>query len=92
MAAWYVLSSLGFYSLCPGRPSYVLGSPLFHEVTLHLPSGVKTSIRAVNQAPGNPYVSACTFNGKPITSSQIDHASLASGGELVFTMQNKPAR
>ena len=90
MAAWYVLSSLGFYSLCPGRPSYALGSPLFHEATLHLPSGVKTRIRAVNQAPGNPYVSAYTFNGKPITSSRIDHFTLASVGELICTMQNKP--
>lgn len=91
MSAWYILSSLGFYSLCPGRPSYVLGSPLFHEATLHLPSGAKTTIRAANQARENPYVSVCTFNGKPINASQIDHASLASGGELVFTMQNKPS-
>lgn len=89
MAAWYILSSLGFYSLCPGRPSYVLGSPQFHDATLHLPSGVETRIRAVNQAPGNRYVGAYTFNGKPIHSSQIDHSALASGGELVFTMLNK---
>jgi len=89
MAAWYVLSSLGFYSLCPGRPSYVLGSPLFQEATLHLPSGAKTRIRAVNQAPGNRYVGTVAFNGKAIHSSQIDHGALASGGELVFTMLNK---
>jgi predicted alpha-1,2-mannosidase len=89
MAAWYILSSLGFYSLCPGRPSYVLGSPLFQEAVLHLPAGITTRIKALNQAPGNPYVSTCTFNGKPITSSLIDHAALASGGDLVFKMQNK---
>ena len=89
MAAWYVLSSLGFYSLCPGRPTYVLGSPQFHEATLQLPSGVRTRIRAINQAPENRYVSAVTFNGKPIHSSQIDHSALASGGDLVFTMRNQ---
>jgi predicted alpha-1,2-mannosidase len=89
MAAWYVLSSLGFYSLCPGHPSYVLGSPQFHEATLQLPSGVKTRIRAINQSPENRYVSTVTFNGKPIHSSQIDHAALASGGDLVFTMRKQ---
>ncbi len=89
MAAWYILSSLGFYSLCPGRPSYVLGSPQFHEATLHLPSSVETRVRALNQAPGNRYVGACSFNGKATHLSQIDHSALASGGELVFTMLNK---
>lgn len=28
-SAWYVLSALGFYSVCPGSDEYVLGAPLF---------------------------------------------------------------
>ena len=39
MSAWYVLSALGIYPVCPGRPEYVLGTPLFPEATLHLPGG-----------------------------------------------------
>ena len=35
MSAWFVLSALGFYPLCPGKPEYTLGSPLFHP--LHSP-------------------------------------------------------
>ena len=27
MSAWYVLSTLGFYSVTPGSPYYVIGSP-----------------------------------------------------------------
>ena len=89
MAAWYILSSLGFYSLCPGRPTYVLGSPQFREATLHLPSGATTRIRAIHQAPANRYVRSVSFNGKAIHTSQIEHSALASGGDLVFTMQKE---
>jgi predicted alpha-1,2-mannosidase len=88
MAAWYVLSALGFYSLCPGRPWYVLGSPLFEEATLHLPHGVQTRIVAHNQAPDRPFVSACTMNGQSVAGVTIPHSSLASGGELVFSMHS----
>jgi hypothetical protein len=27
MSAWYLFSALGLYPLCPGHPSYILGSP-----------------------------------------------------------------
>lgn len=32
-------SSLGFYPLCPAKPEYVLGAPLFSRSTAHLPNG-----------------------------------------------------
>jgi predicted alpha-1,2-mannosidase len=88
MAAWYVLSGLGFYSLCPGRPSYVLGSPLFEEATLHLPHGVQTRIVARNQAPDRPFVRSVSLNGQPVSGVTIQHSALASGGELLFSMQS----
>ncbi|HLZ87476.1 MAG TPA: GH92 family glycosyl hydrolase, partial [Puia sp.] len=28
-SSWYVFSAMGFYPLCPGRPEYVTGTPLF---------------------------------------------------------------
>jgi putative alpha-1,2-mannosidase len=87
MGAWYVLSALGFYSLCPGRPGYVLGSPLFEETILHLPNGVQTRVVARNQAPDHPFVRSCRLNGEAVTGVTIPHSSLASGGELEFSMQ-----
>ncbi len=29
MGAWYILSSLGLFALCPGKPEWALGAPLF---------------------------------------------------------------
>ena len=51
MAAWFVLSALGFYPVCPGKPEYTLGSPLFpgqwctYPVELHLPSRLRGILR-----------------------------------------------
>jgi putative alpha-1,2-mannosidase len=39
MSAWYVLSALGFYPVCPGNPVYILGSPLFPKATIQLDPG-----------------------------------------------------
>ena len=57
MAAWYVLSSLGIFPLCPGHPSYVFGSPLFPKATIPSPGGrdeplTITAASAVSAAAG----------------------------------------
>ena len=46
MAAWYVLSSLGLYTLCPGRPEWTLGAPLFRSATVRLSKGRTLTVEA----------------------------------------------
>ncbi|MBA3972320.1 MAG: glycoside hydrolase family 92 protein, partial [Bacteroidetes bacterium] len=36
MSAWYVLSSIGFYSICPGNTYYSIGTPSFKKVVFNL--------------------------------------------------------
>ncbi len=36
MSAWYIFSSLGFYPVAPGQNVFVIGSPIFEEVTIKL--------------------------------------------------------
>ena len=31
---WYVLSAMGFYPVCPGKPVYDIGSPIFREIKI----------------------------------------------------------
>ncbi len=63
MAAWYVLSALGLYPVCPGKPEYICGGPALPvHATIHLM--MKTLLI---DAPGNsattPYVRGLTVNG-----------------------------
>jgi len=36
LSAWYIWSALGFYPICPGKPSYDLGIPLFNHLRIYL--------------------------------------------------------
>ena len=46
MSAWYLFSSLGFYPLQVGSPTYAIGSPLFTKATVRLAGGKKLVISA----------------------------------------------
>lgn len=90
MSAWYVLSAAGFYPVCPGRPEYVIGTPLFPEVTIHLENGEEFVIRAENISGGNCYIQSATLNGTRYMRSYLEHEKIMQGGELVFRMDDAP--
>ena len=39
MSAWYVLSCLGFYQMCPSRADFTMSLPLFDKITVKLANG-----------------------------------------------------
>jgi predicted alpha-1,2-mannosidase len=94
MSAWYVMSAMGLYQICPGNPIYQLTAPIFKQVTISLdPSiyrGKKFIIKAENLDKENFYIQSATLNGVPFNRSWISHKEIVNGGELVFEMGNKP--
>ena len=92
MAAWYILSAMGFYPLCPGKPEYVLGSPLFDKITLHLPMNKTLEIEAQGQSESAVYVSGVTVNGATHQSTYLPHETVMHGGKIEFAMQNRPSK
>ena len=60
MSAWYVFSAMGFYPVCPGRPTYVLGAPLFKKITISFDNGKKFVIEAPDNSPQDMYVESRT--------------------------------
>jgi len=89
-SAWYILSSLGFYSVCPGQDIYALGSPLFNEVILNLPGKKTLIIKASNNSEDNRYIESMRINGKMINRNYIFHDEIISGGKIEFRMSPKP--
>jgi putative alpha-1,2-mannosidase len=88
MAAWYILSALGFYPVCPGKPEYTLGSPLFSHASIHLRNDKTIEIDAPGNGPKTPYVRNLTVNGAAHGSALMDHATLAKGARLRFDMSS----
>ena len=88
-SAWYVLSALGFYTVCPASDEYVIGSPLFKKAVLNLPEGRKTIIEASNNSRENVYVKSLKINGKEYTRTYFRHADLVKGIKINFVMSDK---
>ena len=92
MSAWYILNSMGFYQVCPGKPVYSIGRPLFDDVTIHLPDGKTFRIMTHNNSRANKYVQEVKLNGVRLDKPFFSHQDLASGGVLEFVMGDKPVR
>ena len=88
MSAWYVLSALGIYPVCPGSGQFVLAAPLFPKATLTLSGGRQLTILADHPEP--PYNKTVTFNGKPVDRHYVTYDELMQGGELSFTLSATP--
>jgi predicted alpha-1,2-mannosidase len=90
MSAWFLMSSMGFYPLCPGKAEYVIGAPLFDRVTLKLGSGVTTVIEARNNSQSNCYVRDVRLNGQAVSGIYLKHADLVKGVKVEFEMGSSP--
>lgn len=90
MSAWYVLSALGFYPVCPGNGQYVLGSPLFDEAVIKMENGNKLVIRANHKNPGDFYVQQVTQWYTTTGKTYIEHSDIMKGGLINFQMGSQP--
>ena len=89
-SAWYVFSAMGFYPVTPAVDQYVIGSPLFKKVELSLANGNKFQISAPNNSKENVYINSATLNGEIWDKSFIKFNSIQSGGQIDFSMSDKP--
>jgi putative alpha-1,2-mannosidase len=92
MSAWYVLSALGFYQVCPGKAEYTIGRPLVDMAKIQLPKGTFT-IEVRNNSKENKYVQKASINGRDITKSlTFTHKDIHPHGKLTIEMGSKPRR
>jgi predicted alpha-1,2-mannosidase len=91
-SAWYVFSAMGFYPVTPGTQQYVLGSPLFEKVTLHLPNGNTFVINAEDNHQDTPYIQQASLNGENYNRNYLEHETILQGGRLEMEMDSQPNR
>lgn len=85
MSAWYVLSALGFYQVCPGIPVYAIGRPMVDKATIPVAGG-NFEIIVKNNSPENKYVKEVKLNGKVLDTLFFPHADLVKDGTLEIEM------
>lgn len=89
MSAWYVMTGLGIYPVCPGSNQFALTTPLFRRAAVRLANGRELVIKANNPAE-NIYIDKVELNGVEITENFVTYDRLAEGGELKFTLRATP--
>lgn len=91
MSAWYVMNALGFYQVCPGKPVYSIGRPLFPEAVIHLPGNKTFRVVARHNSRKAKYVRSARLNGRKLKSPFLTHPQLMAGGELLLEMSEHPS-
>jgi len=91
MSAWYILSSMGFYSVTPGSNQYIIGAPLFNKASINLENGKVFTITATGVSDVNKYIKSVKLNGATHAYSYLKHADIVNGGSLEFEMTDKPS-
>ncbi len=92
MSSWYVLSSMGIYSLTPGSKRFYLGAPLFDKASIRLENGNTFEIIAKNLSMENFYVKDVFLNGRKLNRFFIETNEILKGGVLTFEMTNVPTK
>ena len=89
MSAFVVFSSMGFYPVTPGSPTYNIGSPVFSHVTIRLSNGKTFEIEAPNASDDNKYIQSATLNSIEWNKPWFSHSDIINGGKLVLVMGDK---
>ncbi len=89
MSAWYILSSLGFYQVCPGTNQFILTSPLFDKATINLANGQVLTITA-NNPSGNIYIEKVLLNGVEVDVNYLTYQQITTGGTLEYILTDEP--
>ena len=69
---------------------YVVGAPLFDRFEFALPHASGPLVVLAPGAPTLPYVAALSVDGREVTTPYLDHAWIADGADLRFTMSDVP--
>ncbi|MCK0178613.1 GH92 family glycosyl hydrolase [Flavobacteriaceae bacterium S0862] len=91
MSAWYILSSMGFYSVTPASNQYIIGTPLFPKATINLENDKQFTIAAHGISDSKKYIKSASLNGKILDRTFIYHNEVVDGGTLEFQMTDNPA-
>lgn len=92
MSAWYVMSAIGLYPVTPGSDIFVFSAPVFRDIAINLENGNRFVIKSSCKGDIDrcKYISSATLNGEPYTKSYIHFSDILKGGELEFTLTDKP--
>ena len=92
MSAWYLFTAFGFYPVNPASGEYMIGSPIFDEMSMRMANGKTFRVRAKNNSAKNVYIQSATLDGKSLAVPMIRYADLMRGATLEVEMGPAPSK
>jgi len=89
-SVWYVWGALGLYPELPGVGGFVVGSPLFPEVSVRMGNGHVLRIHADNAGVNGTYIQSMKVDGHASTSTWLPLAALAGDVLLEYQLGASP--
>lgn len=86
MGAWYIFTSIGFFPNA-GQDYYYLLPPAFSDITITRENGKKIHIKTVKLSPDAKHIDSVNVNGKVLDKPVINHAEIAEGATIVYTLK-----
>jgi predicted alpha-1,2-mannosidase len=91
MSAWLLFTAMGFYPVNPASGEYMIGSPMYGQISLTLANGNAFHVEASNNSAENVYIQSASLNGKSLDIPVITWEQIQAGGTLHFVMGSKPS-
>lgn len=88
MSAWYVMSALGLYQVCPGSTDFVVGSPMVKKAIINLGNQRSLNMLAPKNSLSNVFVKSLLLNTKASLRSVLSYNDIVKGGTLTWEMTN----
>jgi predicted alpha-1,2-mannosidase len=92
MSAWLLFTAMGFYPVNPASGDYMIGSPMYPEISLRLANGNTFRVEATNNSSVNVYIQSATINGQTLEKPVITWEQIMAGGTLHFVMGPTPSK
>jgi putative alpha-1,2-mannosidase len=91
MSSWFAFGKMGFYPNA-GQDVYLIGSPAFPEMSIHLANGKVFTIEAKNVSAENKFIARAEWNGQPYTKAWFRNEDIMRDGKLLLVMTSTPAQ
>jgi putative alpha-1,2-mannosidase len=82
MSAWYVMSALGFYTIQPGQPDFLIGLPAFDKAVINLENDKKFTITSSGSSSSSYYLQGMTLNKNSYGKVYLTYKDIAEGGDF----------
>ncbi len=86
MSAWYILSTMGLYPICPGTNEYHIGMPFFNNLSVELYNSKKINIKVNENYHQKKFIKSIKVDGKEYKDTKINWDMIKNGVDIEYTL------